>query len=98
MKAIRKLIDELMDEVCGAKKYALCYQKYKSEKPSWANKYMEMATDEIRHASYLHDIVLDMITVERETNEPPQFMLEMWDEKHNEYIEKVALVKTILAL
>lgn len=99
MKEIKGLVAEMIEEICSAKDYAKCYQKYKEEKPNWAKKYYEMANDEIKHAMYLHDVVVEMITKQREEGgEPPQYMLDMWDEAHDEYIEKMANVKMILSI
>lgn len=97
MKEIRILCDEIKEELCGAKDYAKKYQMLKTDYPLVAKKYYEMATDELKHAGYFHDMIIDKIKEYKDkVGEPPEYMLDIWNEKHEFYIEEVACIKVIL--
>ena len=99
MTKIKKLADEIMDELDSAKEYAEEYLTYKAKDNSaWAKRYEEMAHDEIKHAGYLHDRVVEEIEELRKVYTPPQDMLEKWDADHKKYIEKAAWIKQMLAM
>lgn len=99
MTKIKKLADEIMDELCSAKEYAEEYLSYKAKDNSeWAKRYDEMAEDELKHASYLHDRVTEEIEELRKVYTPPEEMLEKWDADHRKYIEKAAWVRQMLAM
>ena len=99
MTRIKNLADEIKDELGSAKEYAEEYLTYKSKEDSgWANRYREMATDELKHAGYLHDRVVNEIEELRKTYTPPQEMLDKWDKDHKKYIEKSAWIKQMLEM
>lgn len=94
-----ELSDKMCEELNGAKEYALAYLNYKNEYPLIAKRYQEMAQDEIKHAGYFHDMAVDKInTIKSNGTEYPEFMEEIWIDKHNKYIEKLAIIKNILAM
>ena len=99
MTKIKKLADEIMDELDSAKEYAEEYLTYKAKDDStWATRYKEMSTDELKHADYLHDRVVSDIEELRKVYTPPQEMLEKWDADHRKYIEKAAWIKQMLTM
>lgn len=99
MTRIKNLADEIKDELCSAKEYAEEYLTFKAEEnKEWANRYEEMAHDELKHAGYLHDRVVDEIEELRKVYAPPQEMLDKWDKDHKHYIEKAAWIKQMLAM
>ena len=99
MTKIKKLADEIMDELESAKEYAEEYLTYKAkENSTWANRYKEMATDELKHAGYIHDRVVSEIEQLKAVMTPPEDMLQKWEHEHREYIEKAAWVKQMLAM
>lgn len=99
MTKIKKLADEIMDELDSAKEYAEEYLSYKAKgNPEWAKRYDEMAEDELKHASYLHDRVTEEIEELRKVYTPPQEILEKWDADHKKYVEKAAWIKQMLAM
>lgn len=99
MTRIKKLADEVKDEICSAKEYAEEYLTFKAkENGTWANRYKEMAQDELRHADYLHTRAVEEIEELRKVYTPPEEMLEKWDKEHREYIEKAAWVRQMLAM
>lgn len=99
MTRIKKLADEMKEELCSAKSYAEEYLTFKAEENApWANRYKEMANDELKHAGYLHERVVTEIEELRTVYTPPQKMLEKWDTDHKKYIEKAAWIKQMLAM
>jgi hypothetical protein len=99
MTKIKKLADEMKDELHSAKCYAEEYLTYKSKNDTmWANRYKEMAGDELKHANYIHERVVSEIKELQTIYTPPQDMMEKWDADHKKYIEKTAWIKQMLAM
>ena len=99
MTHIKNLIDEMKDELYSAKTYAEEYLTFKAEdNTTWANRYKEMATDELKHAGYIHERAVTEINELREVYTPPQDMLDKWESDHKKYIEKAAWIKQMLAM
>lgn len=99
MTRIKKLADEIMDELHSAKEYAEEYLSFKAkDNGQWANRYKEMATDELKHAGYIHDRAVQEIEELRKVYTPPQNMLDKWEHEHKEYVEKAAWIKQMLAM
>jgi len=99
MTKIKKLADEMKEELCSAKEYAEEYLSFKAaENTAWANRYKEMAMDELKHAGYIHERAVMEIEDLREVYTPPQNMLDKWEKDHAKYIEKAAWIKQMLAM
>lgn len=99
MTRIKKLADEIMDELDSAKEYAEEYLTYKAKNSgTWANRYKEMATDELKHADYIHERAVMEIDELKNVYTPPQEMLEKWSADHKKYIEKAAWIRQMLTM
>lgn len=99
MKKIANLVAQLDEELEGAKDYAECYLDRKANNDSqWASRYREMATDELKHAGYIHDVATEEIRKLRDVYTPPAEMEEVWGLAHKKYIEKAAWIKQMLAM
>jgi hypothetical protein len=99
MTKIKKLADEIMDELNSAKEYAEDYLTFKAkDNIAWANRYKEMATDELKHADYIHERAVEEIEELRRVYTPPQEMLEKWDSDHKRYIEQAAWIRQMLTM
>ena len=99
MTRIKKLADEIKDELHSAKEYAEEYLSFKAkDNGQWANRYKEMSQDELKHAGYIHDRAVQEIEELRKVYTPPQDMLDKWDREHKEYVEKAAWIKTMLTM
>ena len=99
MTRIKELADEIMDELDSAKEYAEEYLMFKAKENSpWANRYKEMSTEELKHAGFIHDRVVEEIEALRKVYTPPQEMLEKWDSDHRKYIEQAAWIKQMLTM
>lgn len=104
MTRIKKLADELKDELCSAKEYAEEYLTMKAKSSQsenygrFAKYYDEMAHQELQHAAYLHEIVVSEIEELSKVYTPPEEMMEKWDSDHKEYIEKAAWIRQMLEM
>ena len=99
MTKIKKLADEISEELDSAKEYAENHLMYKAKgNDEWSKRFFEMANDELKHADYLHDLAVAEIDELRKVYTPPQEMLEKWDADHKKYVEKAAWIKQMLAM
>ena len=99
MTRIKELADEIKDELKSAKEYAEEYLSFKAKDNStWANRYKEMAQEELKHAGYIHDRVVLDIEELRKIYTPPAEMMEKWDADHKKYIEKAAWIRQMLSM
>jgi hypothetical protein len=99
MTIIKKYVDKIDDEIEGAKEYAEKYieHRVKGDIPS-AERYKEMAMDELKHATYIHEWAVKEIEKISTIYTPPVDMMEKWEKSHKEYVEKVAWIKQMLSL
>lgn len=99
MKSIKMYVDAIEEEIEGAKDYAEKYVEAKAKGDmSKANRYKEMANDEIKHAMYLHEWAVSAIDEVSRVYKAPSDMEEKWQKAHKEYVEKMAWVKQMLTL
>ena len=99
MTRIKELADQMKDELCSAKDYAEEYLSYKAKGDSgWANRYAEMAHDELKHADYIHERAVSEIDQLRSVYTPPEDMLAKWDQDHKKYVEKAAWIRQMLSM
>lgn len=99
MRMIKDFVEHLDEEIEGAKEYAEKYVEYKAKgNMSRANKYKEMANDELKHTGYIHDMALQEIEELKKVYTAPVDMQEKWNKAHAEYVEKVAWIKQMLTL
>ena len=99
MRIIQKYVDAIDEELEGAKEYAEKYVEYRvKEDSSTANRYKEMANDELKHAMYEHEWAVKEVGELSKIYNPPVEMQEKWDKAHKEYVEKVSWIKQMLAM
>ena len=99
MQRIKRYVDSIEAELKDAQDYAECYIKYRVKGNSnYANKYKEMANDELKHAGYLHEIVSTEIEEMKAVFTPNVDMQEKWDIAHKRYVDQAAYVKQMLTL
>jgi hypothetical protein len=99
MKLIKDYVDRIDEEIEDAKNYAEKYVEYKVKNDmARANKYKEMATDELKHASYEHEWAVHEIEQISKVYNPPEGMMEKWEKSHKEYVERVAWIRHMLAM
>ena len=99
MTKIKKLAEEMLEELDGAKRYAECYvEKKAKDESSWASKFKEMANDELKHAMYLHDYIVQEVDTISKVYTPSADMMDKWEKDHEQYVDKAAWIKQMLAL
>ena len=97
MRELKKLVDEINEELEGIEDYLCCAAKAKAEgRHDDYNDYMSLATAEMEHPPKLHKIAV-LIIDRWKTAHPdavvPEYMTEMWDEAHANYMECFAKLK-----
>ena len=99
MRSIKNYVEAIDEELEGAKDYAEKYveRKAKGDMQS-ANRYKEMANDELKHASYIHEWAVKEIDEISKVYTAPVEMQEAWEKSHKEYVEKTAWIKQMLAM
>lgn len=98
MKIIKKMVDRIDDEIESAQNYAEKYLELKAADDPDSSKYKDMANDEIRHATFIHDIAVKKIDLLRNVYTPPFNMEKKWEESHKLYVERVAWIKQMLQM
>jgi hypothetical protein len=101
MTEIKNLAEEIIEEVESAKDYAERYVGSKAEKDmEWARRYKEMTEDELKHAKYLHELVVSKIEAYSAVYDiaAPVRMVEAWEACHKKYVELAAWVRQMLEL
>ena len=97
MKLVHKFIEQIDEELEGAKEYAERYIENRAKGNSnRASKYKEMAGDELRHAGYVYDFaVMDVADIKKVYPMPIEAE-EAWTHAMKHYAECVAMVKHML--
>ena len=99
MKSIKWYADSIDEELEDAKEYAeKAIESRVKNDVSAANKFKEMAHDELKHSTYLHEMAVQAINEVRQYYTPPVAMLEAWEKSHAEFVERTAWVKQMLSM
>lgn len=99
MKRIKDYVDRMDDELCDAQHYAEEYVWARANGESQlAARRKEAASDELKHAMWVHDVAVAEIDKLKGTYSPPAEMLEKWDESHKNFVQRTAWIKTMLSM
>ena len=100
MTKIKKYVDDIADELNGAKCYIEKALEYKaSGNADRYNGYKDMSMQELGHAMRLHDYaVQDIEALKAVYPEIPQKMMDAWDKSHVDFVEKTAWIKQMQAM
>ena len=99
MKSIKKYVEQLEEELEGAQDYAEKYVECKAKgNISRANRYKEMATDELKHCGYIHEMAVQEIEEIKRVYTAPSEMQEKWEKAHKLYVERASWIKQMLTL
>ena len=98
MRIIKKMANQMKEEIAGAKEYAKLATHNKTDQPTLAKDYYDMENDELRHADMLHTEVVKLIENQRAIEPTPPVMLELWEYEHKEYVEEYGIAKNMIAL
>ena len=91
MKIIKKLEEQIEDEIHDIKKYAKMAAEVKAENPSLAQVLYTISTQEDAHQAALHTEVVKMVEEYRKKNgEPPAAMKAVYDYLHQKHIDSLA--------
>ena len=95
MTKIKKYVDDIAEELEGAKNYMEKALEYKAAgNTDRYNGYKAMSLAESEHAMRLHDYaVQDIEKLKTAYPEIPTDMMDKWDHAHKEYVEKAAWIK-----
>lgn len=96
MKMIKKIIDQIYDELEGAEEYIECAMKEKNDHPNIANMYYEMSLMEMSHVDKLHSAVVTLINeVKAKGEEPPAHMMAIYEYEHEKIMEEATEIKVM---
>ena len=100
MTKIKKYVEDIEDELKGAKCYIEKALEYKaSGHADRYNGYKEMSMQELNHAMRLHDYAVQDINKLKEVYpDIPQKMMDTWEHAHVEFVEKAAWIKQMQAM
>lgn len=99
MTYIKDLADKISDELCDAKGYAESYVESKVKgNGQQAQRFKEMASDELKHAGYIHEMAVQEIETLQKSITPPENMRERWQKAHVKYVDDSAWIKQMLAM
>ena len=100
MTKIKKYVEQIADELDGAKDYMEKALEYKaSGNTGRYNGYKDMSVAELGHAMRLHEYAVQDIE-QLKTVYPtiPVDMQDKWDHAHAEFVEKTAWIKQMQAM
>lgn len=99
MRIIQNYVDRIDEELEGAKDYAEKYVEARVKgDTTMANRFREMANDELKHAMYVHEWAVKEVAELSKIYNPPADMQEKWDKAHKTYVQQVATIKQMLEL
>ena len=97
MKLIDEIIERIEEELEGAKEYAEMYIEQKAKgNIARANAYKEMAHDELKHASYVHDFATKDVEGIQMVFTIPSEDEEKLEHEHKHYADCVGRIKYML--
>lgn len=100
MTKIKKYVEDIAEELDGAKHYIETALEYKAAGNSDRyTRYKEMSVQELGHAMSLHDFaVQDIEKLKSVYPEIPSDMMDKWQKAHVNYVEKAAWIKQMQAM
>lgn len=100
MTKIKKYVEDIAEELEGAKHYIEKALEYKASGDSNRyTRYKEMSIQELGHATSIHEFAVQDINRLKEVYpEIPQKMMEKWEHAHADFIEKAAWIKQMQAM
>ena len=94
MKIIKRIYEQIEDELEGAKEYAKCAVKHKEEFPALARTWYEISLAETGHVDMLHKQVVNLINEHRAKHgQPPEAMMAVYNFLHEKAIEEMEEIK-----
>lgn len=97
MRLIYKLCEHIKEELEDSERYIKCAFNYRRDYPDTADLFYTLAKEECDHAKRLHTAVEKIIS-KVENEEVPKYMKDIWNEKHEEYIDEFAEISVKIDL
>lgn len=100
MTKIKKYVEQIAEELDGAKDYIEKALEYKaSGNGERYNGYKEMSIQELNHAMRVHDYaVQDIEQLKTVYPDIPQKMMDSWEKSHVNFVEKAAWIRQMQAM
>ena len=100
MTKIKKYVNDIAEELDGAKAYMEIALEYKAMgNANRYTRYKETSVQELAHAMTLHDYaVQDIEQLRTVYPEIPVEMQDKWDHSHKDFVEKAAWIKQMQAM
>lgn len=93
MKMILCIKKQIEEEFKDAENYICCATHYKAKYPELADIYQKLSAEEYVHANELYTSMVGIIENYKKTKEPPECMIEIWNEFKEDYIHEAAHIK-----
>ena len=94
MEIIKKLSEQIDEELGDASKYIKCALNMKEEEPDVAKLYYTLSLEEMKHATMLHDEVKKIIAAYKvKMGEPPKEMMFLYNYLHDKQIDRASKIK-----
>ena len=93
MREIKKISEQIDEELQDAEKYLKCAKKYKIDNPTLADVYYNLSLEEMNHVSMLHEAGVRLIEEYSATNPIPEGMQAIYDYLHERHIKWAAKIK-----
>jgi Na+-translocating ferredoxin:NAD+ oxidoreductase RnfC subunit len=99
MRLIDKMLEQLEEEVEGARDYAEKYVECKARgNMSRANRYKEMAHDELKHATFLKEMDIADIDELKKVYPMTDEEQSLWEHGHKHVNDQMAMVMHVLSM
>lgn len=99
MEIIRRLAEQIQEELHDAEHYVTMATEYKDEYPTVAKNMFNISLQEMEHAKILHDSIVGMIQSYKESHgEPPADMMAVYEYLHKKQIAKTAEIRMMQSL
>lgn len=99
MRILENMIEELEDEIEGAREYAEKYIDCKARgNIARATKYKEMAHDELRHFATIRDFAIADADGIKRVHTLTEHEVEWWEHNHKKLNDEVAMINHLLSM
>lgn len=93
MKEIKKISEQIDEELQDAEKYLRCAYKYKNDNPTLADVYYNLSLQEMNHVDMLHEAGVKLINEYSAANPIPEGMKAIYDYLHEKHIKWASKIK-----
>lgn len=91
---MKKLVEDMWDELDGAKHYAEQAMAHKGMNSAGASMYAEMARQELAHFENLHKMAVQELSAH--TGEDHKAVSMIWDWEHDKMMRRAAKIRAML--